>query len=72
MKKLESTLINMVGVLVCVALIMGGILAYVNHITEGPISEQAQKALSDGTNSLPLDQLEALLATIRKIHEIDR
>ena len=27
MKKLESTLVNMVGVLVCVALIMGGILA---------------------------------------------
>ena len=48
MKKLESSLVNMVGVLVCVCLVMGGILAYVNHITEGPISQQAEKALSDG------------------------
>lgn len=29
-----------------------------------------EQALSDGTNSLPLSQLEHLLATIRKIHEI--
>lgn len=52
MKKLESTLVNMVGVLVCVALVMGGILAYVNHITEGPISQQAEKALSDGIKAV--------------------
>lgn len=52
MKKLESTLTNMVGVLVCVALIMGGILAYVNHITEGPISQQAEKTLSDGIKAV--------------------
>ena len=42
----------MVGVLVCVALVMGAILAYVNHITEGPISEQAEKALSDGIKAV--------------------
>ncbi len=52
MKKLESTLVNMVGVLVCVAVIMGAILAYVNHITEGPISQQAEKALSDGIKAV--------------------
>ena len=52
MKKLESTLVNMVGVLVCVALIMGGILAFVNHITEGPISLQAEKTLSDGIKAV--------------------
>ena len=52
MKKLESTLVNMVGVLVCVALVMGGILAYVNHVTEGPISQQAEKALSDGIKAV--------------------
>ena len=52
MKKLESTLVNMVGVLVCVALIMGGILAAVNHVTEGPISLQAEKALSDGIKAV--------------------
>ena len=37
MKKLESSLTNMVLVLTGVAVIMGGILAYVNHLTEGPI-----------------------------------
>ena len=48
MKKLESTLLNMVLVLTGVAVIMGGILAYVNHLTEGPINEQKAKALADG------------------------
>ena len=48
MKKLESSLLNMVLVLTGVAVVMGGILAYVNHLTEGPISEQKQRALADG------------------------
>lgn len=48
MKKLESSLTNMVLVLVASALIMGGILALVNHITEGPINEQKEKSLADG------------------------
>ena len=42
----------MVGVLVCVCLVMGGILAFVNHVTEGPISQQAEKALSDGIKAV--------------------
>ena len=52
MKKLESTLGNMVLVLTLVAVIMGGILAYVNHLTEGPISEQKEKALADGIKTV--------------------
>ena len=48
MKKLESSITNMVIVLVGVALITGAILAYVNHITTGPIQEQAEKTLTDG------------------------
>ena len=48
MKKLESSLLNMVLVLTSVAVIMGGILAFVNHLTEGPIAEQKAKALADG------------------------
>jgi electron transport complex protein RnfG len=48
MKKLESSLKNMVVVLVLVALITGGLLAYVNQVTAGPIKAQADKALSDG------------------------
>lgn len=52
MKKLESSLLNMVLVLTGVAVIMGGVLAYVNHLTEGPISEQKAKALSDGIKTV--------------------
>ena len=48
MKKFESSLLNMVLVLTGVAVIMGGILAYVNYLTEGPINEQKEKALADG------------------------
>lgn len=52
MKKLESTITNMVLVLVGVALITGCILAYVNHITSGPIKEQAAKTLAEGIKSV--------------------
>ncbi len=52
MKKLESSLTNMVLVLTGVAVIMGGILAYVNHLTEGPIKEQKDKALADGIKAV--------------------
>ena len=52
MKKLESSLMNMVLVLTLVAVIMGGILAFVNHLTEGPIAEQKEKALADGIKAV--------------------
>ncbi|MBR0049333.1 MAG: RnfABCDGE type electron transport complex subunit G [Prevotella sp.] len=52
MKKLESSLTNMVLVLTGVAVIMGAILAYVNHLTEGPISEQKAKSLADGIKAV--------------------
>ena len=52
MNKLESSLTNMVLVLTGVAVIIGGILAFVNHITEGPISEQAKLALAEGIKSV--------------------
>lgn len=52
MKKLESSLTNMVLVLTLVAVIMGGVLAYVNHLTEGPINEQKEKALADGIKTV--------------------
>lgn len=48
MKKLKSSLLNMVLVLVGVALIMGGLLALVNHATEEKIKQQEGKALADG------------------------
>ena len=52
MKKLESSLLNMVLVLTGVAVVMGGILAYVNHLTEGPIAQQKEKTLADGIKAV--------------------
>lgn len=43
MKKLKSTWYNMAIVLTLIAVIAGGLLAYVNSITEGPIAEINQK-----------------------------
>ena len=52
MKKLESSLLNMTLVLTGVAVIMGGILALVNHLTEEPIAEQKEKTLADGIKTV--------------------
>ena len=42
----------MVLVLTLVAVIMGGILAFVNHLTEGPINAQKEKTLADGIKAV--------------------
>lgn len=52
MKKLESTFSNMVIVLVAVAVITGGILAWCNHVTQAPIEEQAKLTLANGIKSV--------------------
>lgn len=52
MEKLKSSLTNMVLVLVGVSLAIGAILAYVNHITEDPISKKAQLALAQGIKNV--------------------
>ena len=54
MKKLESSLMNMVLVLTGVAIVMGAILAWVNSVTAAPIAAQKEKALSDGIKSVLL------------------
>ena len=48
MKKLESSLTNMLLVLVGFSLISAGLLAYVNHVTEAPIKIQAEASLAKG------------------------
>lgn len=48
MKKLESSLFNMVIVLTSVAVIAGFLLGYVNKLTEEPIAQANAKALNDG------------------------
>ena len=52
MKKIESSLTNMVLVLTGVAVIMGAVLALVNNVTSGPIAEQKSKALADGIKAV--------------------
>jgi len=42
----------MVLVLTGVAVVMGGVLAGVNHLTEGPIAQQKEKALADGIKTV--------------------
>ena len=48
MEKLKSNLPNMVGILTTVAVLCGGILAYVNDLTDAPRKETAQNALNAG------------------------
>lgn len=52
MKKLTSSLTNMVLVLVGVALITGALLAYVNHLTAGPKAQQQAKTLAEGIRTV--------------------
>ena len=52
MKKLESSLLNMVVVLTVVTAVAAGLLAWGYHVTEGPISLQAQKTLADGIKAV--------------------
>lgn len=42
----------MVVVLVACALVTGGLLAYVNHVTEGPIALQSERTLADGIKTV--------------------
>ena len=52
MKKLQSSLTNMVIVLTGVAVVMGAVLAFVNHMTSGPINQQKQQALTNGIKTV--------------------
>lgn len=52
MKKLKSNLTNMVSVLTGIAIVCGGLLAYVYSLTEAPIQAANNKALSDGITAV--------------------
>lgn len=52
MKKIESSLKNMVIVLVGVAVVIGALLACVNHLTDGPIALKAQNTLAVGIKNV--------------------
>lgn len=68
MEKLKSNLQNMVLVLVVVALICGGLLAYVNDLTKPAINAQAEKALADGIKAV----LAADEVTVKDTKEVSR
>lgn len=48
MEKMKSSLANMVIVLVGVAVVIGAVLAWVNHVTEKPIADKARQTLAAG------------------------
>ena len=52
MKKLPSTLPNMLCVLTLISVIAAGALAYVNGVTAGPIEENKARVLAEGINSV--------------------
>ena len=52
MKKLKSTLPNMAIVLTLISVLAGGILAYVNSVTKGPIAQLKEKKLADGIKAV--------------------
>lgn len=68
MEKLKSNLQNMVLVLVGVALICGGLLAYVNAETKPAIDAQAEKTLADGIKAV----LAADNVTVKDTREVQR
>lgn len=67
MEKLKSNLTNMVGVLTGVALICGGLLAYVNKATEEPRKIAAQNALKAG-----IEQVMCGKCDVQKVDTVTR
>ncbi len=52
MEKIKSSLSNMLLVLVGSAVLIGAMLACVNHLTERPIAEKAEKTLQEGIQTV--------------------
>ncbi len=54
MKKLESNIANMAIVLTVIAVVAGGLLAWVNNVTAGPIEQINNQAIENGIKSVIL------------------
>ena len=54
MKKLESNILNMAVVLTVIAVVAGGLLAWVNNVTAGPIEQINNQAIENGIKSVIL------------------
>ena len=71
MKKLESTLPNMVLVLTLIAVVAGLALGYVNSITVEPIRQIKAQQLADGIKAvLAADELK--VATYKYFKDIEQ
>jgi len=71
MKKLSSSLPNMIIVLVVVALITGGLLAYVHKITEEPIARQNVESLATDIQQVMGGQKVTVLGDVKLTKNID-
>lgn len=67
MEKLKSNLPNMVGILTIVAVICGGLLAYVNNLTLQPRNDAAQNTLKAG-----IEQVMGGQCSINETKEVTR
>lgn len=56
MKKLESNIANMAIVLTAIAVVAGGLLAWVNNVTAGPIEQINNQAIENGIKSVILGE----------------
>ena len=56
MKKLESNILNMAIVLTAIAVVAGGLLAWVNNVTSGPIEKINNQAIENGIKSVILGE----------------
>lgn len=66
MKKLKSSLVNMVVVLTVISVVAGATLAYVNGVTEGPIAEEKEKKLQSGIKKVILGSEQGELNVLSK------
>ncbi len=63
MQKLGNTLVNMSVVLTVVAIVTGGVLAYVNDVTSDPIKQQKQESLASGIKAVMQDNNLQVVST---------
>jgi len=68
MKKIESSLTNMVLVLTLVCVLVGSILAWVNSLTAAPIAQQKEQALAAGIKSV----LNATDVTVSRVDTVSQ
>jgi electron transport complex protein RnfG len=70
MKKLESSLLNMVLVLTGIAVVMGAILAFVNDQTSAPIAKQKEMALANGIKTVMAND-HIIIEKTDTVHQTD-